>query len=488
MLAPIESYRVPTSFGFVILQKLQMLQADYSNLFSDDRLSKRGSSLIHGLFSKATGTIQSIADSRAEQKGFYRFINNPKVKEDALIEEMSLRCSKLSSGKTVLCIQDTTEINLSSHSGRLKPDSGLGSLDAVKKGIGFKLHPNFVVDANTLMPYGFAGIRVWHRTPENKVLKKHKERVHISQKESNKWLDGNRSAQTYLQQAERVIVIQDREGDIYEQFATQWEPNIFLLIRSRCNRGLVDGEKLWDKLAATKSIGIYKCIIEENTHKKIPSRAAIFEVRVSKVILQCPDRKSWGVDKQSLPVYAISTTEITPGIADPVEWKLLTTYPTENISDAIQIIYWYQCRWMIEEVFRVLKKECYDIESTELESGWAVRKLSLMILDTITKLFQMHIAYNLPEGEQFDTVSIFDEKESQCIESIGKTFNGKTTKQINPHKQNTIKEATWIIARLGGWKGYQSQRGFGLTTLLNGLKRFYEIYNGWVLALDVGTR
>jgi hypothetical protein len=465
-----------------------MLRADYSNLFLDARLSKRGSSLIQGLFSKATGTIQSIAESRAEQKGFYRFLNNSKVNEQALIEEMSSRCSILSKDKTVLCIQDTTEVNLSAHSGRLQQNSGLGTIDAVKKGIGFKLHPNFVVDAETLMPYGFAGIRIWHRTPETKVQKKHKERVPIDQKESNKWLDGNRSAQTYLQQAQKVIVIQDREGDIYEQFAMNWDPNIFLLIRSRCNRGLVNGEKLWDKLAATKSAGTYNCIIEEDTHKKIAAREATFEVRVTKVRLQCPDRKSWGVDKQSLPVYAISTKEITPEIKDPVEWKLLTTWPVESLSEAVKIIHWYQCRWMVEEVFRVLKKECYDIESSELERGWAVRKLSLMILDTIIKLFQMHIAYSLPEGEDISTALIFEEKEMQCLQAVGKKMNGKTDKQSNPHNANTIKEATWIVARMGGWKGYQSQRKFGMTTLLAGLKRFYEIFNGWNIALDVGTR
>ena len=465
-----------------------MLRADYSNIFSDDRLSKRGSLLIQGLFIKGTGTIQSIANNRAEQKGFYRFLNNNKVTEEALINEMGNRCSVLSKGKTVLCIQDTTEVNLSKHTGRLKEDSGLGTIDAVKKGIGFKIHPNLVIDAQTLMPYGYAGIRMWHRTPENKVPKKHKEQVHISQKESNKWIEGNENAEKYLKQAQKVIVIQDREGDIYEQFATQRDPNIFLLIRSRCNRGLIEGEKLWDKLALTKSMGTYKSIIEEDTHKKIAAREALFEVRVTEVVLKCPNRKTWGVNTESYPVYAISTTEITPGIKDPVEWKLLTTHPVENLSDACQIIYWYQCRWMIEEVFKVLKKECYDIESSELEQGWAVRKLSLMILDTIIKLFQMQIAYSLPEGEDFGTDEIFEEQEAQCLSNVGKTLNGKTAKQTNPHNKKTIKEATWYIARLGGWKGYQSQRNFGLTTLLNGLKRFYEIYSGWKIALDVGTR
>jgi hypothetical protein len=465
-----------------------MLGSDYSNLFSDARLSNRGLHLLRGLFKHGTGTIQTIAQNRAEQKGYYRFLNNPKVTEDALIAEMSSRCGVHAKGKTVLCIQDTTEANFFSHTNRLKPNCGFGFIDAVKKGIGFKLHPNLVVDAATLMPYGFAGIQLWHRTTASSQQPKHRERLPIEQKESNKWLEGNRIAQQHLQQAANVIIVQDREGDIYEQFATHWEPNVFLLIRSRWNRGLIDGDKLWDKLAATESKGVYSCMIEEDTHKKVASRVATFEVRIVQVMLQCPNRKPLELAKQSLPVYAISTTEITPGVQDPVEWKLLTTWPIETFEDTIEVIQWYQCRWMIEEVFRVVKKECFDIESSELESGWAIRKLTLMILDTVIKLFQMHIAYEQAEGEDLPATLVFEAAEMECLKAAGKKLNGKTSKLANPHTPDSIKEATWIIARLGGWKGYQSQRKFGMTTLLNGLKKFYEVYDGWKMAVDVGTR
>jgi len=46
-----------------------------------------------------------------------------------------------------------------------------------------------------------------------------------------------------------------------------------------------------------------------------------------------------------------------------------------------------------------LKKEGFNIEASELESGRALRKLMAMVLDTIIKLIQMHIAYNYPEGK-----------------------------------------------------------------------------------------
>jgi len=56
-----------------------------------------------------------------------------------------------------------------------------------------------------------------------------------------------------------------------------------------------------------------------------------------------------------------------------------------------------------------------------------------------------------------------------------------TIKQQNTHKQGTIKWATWIIARLGGWKGYQSQRKPGPIVLQKGFIKFYNLYEGWNL-------
>ncbi len=67
-------------------------------------------------------------------------------------------------------------------------------------------------------------------------------------------------------------------------------------------------------------------------------------------------------------------------------------------------------------------------------------------------------------------------------------FIGKTQKQKNPYKKSTLQYATWVIARLGGWKGYAKARKPGITTLWLGLKAFYQSFKGWELARDVYTR
>ena len=67
-------------------------------------------------------------------------------------------------------------------------------------------------------------------------------------------------------------------------------------------------------------------------------------------------------------------------------------------------------------------------------------------------------------------------------------MQGSTAKLSNACSTNTLKGVVWVIARLGGWKGYASQRRPGATTLIKGLEKFYNYYEGFSLEKDVGTR
>nr|MCS3812219.1 hypothetical protein [Mucilaginibacter sp. X4EP1] len=67
---------------------------------------------------------------------------------------------------------------------------------------------------------------------------------------------------------------------------------------------------------------------------------------------------------------------------------------------------------------------------------------------------------------------------------MNKKLEGETDKLKNPSPANTLKWATWIIARMGGWKGYASQRKPGPIVLQKGLVKFYNVYEGWSLLLN----
>ena len=61
-------------------------------------------------------------------------------------------------------------------------------------------------------------------------------------------------------------------------------------------------------------------------------------------------------------------------------------------------------------------------------------------------------------------------------------MEGKTEKQKNPHPPQTLSWASWVIARLGGWKGYASESPPGPITMLRGLTKFEAQFQGWLLA------
>ena len=95
------------------------------------------------------------------------------------------------------------------------------------------------------------------------------------------------------------------------------------------------------------------------------------------------------------------------------------------------------------------------------------------------RILQMMLAYEDDHEQPIDEV--FDKEEQQCLQIMNEKLEGETDKLKNPSKPNTLKWATRLIARLGGWKGYTSQRKPGPIVLQKGLAKFYHIYEGWLM-------
>lgn len=189
----------------------------------------------------------------------------------------------------------------------------------------------------------------------------------------------------------------------------------------------------------------------------------------------------------SVRLYLVEAKETNNNKQASICWRLLTTIPITNIELARLCIEWYSWRWIIEEVFKILKKEGYNIEASELEYASSVRKMSLMILETIIKIFLMRLAYAEPETE-LSANTCFTQEEQEFLEYQIVTLEGKTEKQKNPYQTKDLKRYVWAIARLGGWKGYESKRSPGITTLWIGLKHFKAAFEGWQIHRILSTR
>ena len=53
----------------------------------------------------------------------------------------------------------------------------------------------------------------------------------------------------------------------------------------------------------------------------------------------------------------------------------------------------------------------------------------------------------------------------QRLEQLNPKLEGNTKKQKNPYPPSSMAYAAWVVARLGGWSGYASQRPAGPITM-----------------------
>lgn len=460
---------------------------DFSGCFGDKRIEKRAVQALQKLTRGRSSSLRQISQDEAEQKSFYRLFNNESFSEQAIEQSIVTRCGQLCPGRHVLCILDTTEFNLSGQQGRLRPGSGVGKTTK-KEVLGFLLHSSLVVDAVIGSALGYSYIKAWER--EYLAPDRHERRYKqqpIEAKESYKWIAASTQSKLLLKQAGSITIVADRESDIYDLLAAIPEPGVHLLVRSNANRRIAGGGKLLDYLNSLLVMHTYHLEVRGDIRKGIEKRTATIELKWGNASIlktgQCKNKELPG----SKELYVIEAKEKK---AKGIYWRLLTTHPVSSAEEAMRLIDWYKHRWYIEQVHRLLKTEGFRIERSQLEQGWAIRKLTLLAMLATLRIIQMMLAYEDDHEQPIDEV--FDKEQQQCLQMMNRQLEGETSKLKNPSKPNTLKWATWIIARLGGWKGYTSQRKPGPIVLQKGLAKFYHMYEGWCMyqkfAKDVSTQ
>ncbi len=450
---------------------------DFTGAFGDKRIAKRARQALQTLTQGRSSSIRQVTSTEAEQKSFYRLFNNESFTEEGIKQSIMNRCGTLCHNRHLLCIQDTTEFNLSGQRGRVKAQTGLGK--TTKEGIlGFMMHSSIVVDAHKGSALGYSYIKVWDRkaaTPDRH--ERNYQQLPIEEKESYKWIESSEKSKKLLSQAQTITIVADRESDIYDMIATIPNGQTHLLIRSNANRQIAQGGTLTKHLNTIPPLHLYDLKVRGDVRKNIEKRTAKMELKWSNALITKPTSCHNKTLAGSTAMYVVEAREQKK--TNGIYWRILTTHRVKNAADAMQIIEWYKQRWYIEQVHRLLKTEGFRIERTQLEQGWAIRKLTLLAMMAVLRILQMMLAYEDDNEQPIDEV--FIQEEQQCLQMINEQEQGKTEKLKNPAKPTTLKWATWIIARLGGWKGYASSRKPGPIVLQKGLIKFYHMYQGWEL-------
>lgn len=467
-----------------------MQLSNRKRVFSDKRLDKKSEELIESIAENQSVNISKISSSRSQQISFYRFLNNEKVSEEKIIKTITGLCrqkaadqaSSSSSNNHYLALSDSTDMNFQRHIGRLNSNKLTGSFGPINDyQTGFYVHPVLVIDADNERSLGFSSVHIWSRDclMGNKTERDYK-RVPIEQKESYKWIFTSEETKKLLPEVQMVTIVEDREGDIFEEWARVPDQRTHLLVRASQNRLIAEG-KLYQYMESQQVIAKMEVEVKGDIRKQRIKRRARVEIRIAEITIKRPDKLSANNSYPSqLTLRAIEVREIegsVPEGEEPILWRLLTTHSLESIEKVINVIKWYTKRWYIEQLFRILKKEGMKVEQIELESAQAIRKLVIFAMISSLKVMMLLLASKNETQQRIEDE--FTQEEIQCLEVLSSKYEGKTDKQKNPYPKDSLQWASWIIARLGGWKGYQSQHKAGPITFITGLEKFQHLMLGW---------
>lgn len=387
-----------------------------------------------------------------------RFLKNPKVTPAEMVATARAHLLDRVQGREVLVIQDTTSLRD----------------DGNKRGL--YLHPAIAVDAadGALLGLLSADLLVRDETP-----KTHCNKRRLGEKESRRWVEVTAQAADLLTAgASRVTVIADREADLYEMFACRPE-GVDVLVRANHNRVLADGGYLGGSCDEQPELG--RAAVKVPPAPDRAARKTTLALRVCRISIQRPkrNRAAWAAAlPASVELTLVEAREIDPPAGEtPLHWRLLTTRTAESLDEAQAIVGLYRRRWVIEQVFRVMKTRGFDIEAVPIEENAPLKNLGCATLIAAIQIQQMlHDRDGLAARPMTD---VFEPNDQPVIEAIGKTLEGRTARQRNPHPPGSLAHAAWICARLGGWTGYYGKPGpivlvrghLRLLTMLEGIKR-----------------
>jgi len=421
--------------------------------------------------------MRRFGGDRAGEEAAGRFFRNKKVTAGKIVANWGERTGEACRGRHVLALQDTTEISITTTAERRR---GLGQCGHGNS-YGVLAHVMLAVDADNGACLGLVGGEIWNR--ESKVTTPLRNRG-LADRESRRWLDTAEQAKTVLAPAAMTTVIGDRESDMYPIWARIPAAGVHLLIRAQSDRRLAppkddpeaDGGTLFTAAARFPLTGPYALKLPARPGRA--ARTAAVGIRFGSVVIRRPVNEQ---DRTLAATVRLSLVEVlepgAPEGAEPIHWRLLTTHDVTTVEDAWRIVGWYQLRWTIEQLFRVAKSQGLGLEDSQMATAGGLMKLAAVAIKAacidIQLVQERDGVYGLPAS------IAFSKPEIDTIEALSPTLERQTDRQKNPHPARSLAQASWVMARLGGWNCYY--RPPGPITMRRGREQFYAIHRGRLL-------
>ncbi len=364
------------------------------------------------------------------------------------------------------------EMDLSAHAAT----EGLGYL-ACKHARGLLVHHVLCLSAAG-SPLGLLDQFTWTRPLEELGKRRTRNQRATAEKESQRWLEGLASVQRHLPHLQ-VMLIGDRESDLFDLFAAPRSDRLGLLVRVRDRRRRAEDSAQHLGEAVAQSPPRCQRMIEVPRADDRPARQADLTLRWKRLTICRPVNHRGTAPAQPVILWFLQAREEQPpeGVT-PLCWLLATTVRIETIDEARRVLTWYLYRWRIERFHYVLKSGL-GIERHQL----ATRQRAERLLATLS-IIAWHVLWMAYEARR---------QPSACCTSIFTTDQWRVLHlAVNPRaplpgQPPNLITAVRQCARLGGFLGRKRDGFPGVKTLWRGWRRLTDLLAGYRLAISHTT-
>jgi hypothetical protein len=431
----------------------------------DPRRTTRLVKLAATLANEPGKPFVSITQSPADMEGAYRFIRNEHVSADAIAKAgYQITAEHAAKHTLLLALEDTTAITYSHRSVR----DELGHVNQGNNGRGILAHSVLLFAPEQQELVGLIEQARWTRDISSRGKKHVRAQTPYEEKESFKWQSASVNLSTRLgAKMADVISVCDREADIYEYLQYKLSKQHRFVVRSMQSRHIEQSEeKLYDYAAGLESAGQKQIHIAQKGGRK--ARVATVDIVFAPITLLVPANKCG----ESLPLYYVGCEERTD-VKHALNWHLLTTEAVQSKADALNIIRYYEHRWLVEDYHKAWKTDGTDIENARLQSKENLERLVTVSAFIAVRIAQLKFAREQPDEQSCERVLSPKAWKLLWIKRVSRTL---------PDTVPSMKWAYSELARLGGWKDTKQTGKASVKVLWQGWFKLQTILEGYDLA------
>ena len=438
----------------------------------DKRRAKRLVTVFDQIHRHPGGTLPDKLKSPADLKALYRLCACPAVTHGAVLSPVQDHTMGRVAEEpgTVLVIHDTTELDYTTIKSLADQ---LGYIGKGHHRRGYQCHNSLAVAADRREVLGLTN-QVLHcreEVPEHETIPESRAR---ESRESRLWLRGTEG----LPADRRLVDVCDQGADTFEFLEHEYHSGRRFVIRSKRQRAVHLGHTKEGKRQALSAQLEHLPVLGTRTleiraqegNRRRRARKAEFRIAAGPVLVPRPHARLGNYDgKEPLLLWVVYVVEIKPPKGEErIEWALWTNEPVLGLDDALRVIGWYECRWIVEELHKAMKTGC-GVETLQFTSTERLDPMILLLTSVAVTLL------NLRDASRREDAATRPATDVVAVEYV-RVLSGWRYKTVRDDL--TVWEFFYALARLGGHQNRKHDKRPGWLVLWRGWTTLQAMLDG----------